>query len=258
MYTIGILGHGVVGKALEEVYQETVFGQPLIKDIDRDEFTEDIDILNVCLPYSDDFITIVAKEMERVKPKLTIIHSTVEPYTTIKLRRKTKQLVVHSPIRGTHDNLARSINIFVKYIGADYHTDAKMAKEHFKELGFKRAKVFSPSVITEVNKLISTTYYGVCISFTEYVDNLCKKYEIPFQTFAHFNKSYNRGYRRMRMKNVNRPELYPPEGKIGGTCIIPNTKILQKHLDHKLIQSILGVGETNTKVVDKKLDKKTN
>jgi len=252
MYTIAILGHGKVGRALEQIYRESVFDQPLIKDIHIDNFTEDIDILNICIPYSDDFITIVAEQMERVKPKLTIIHSTVEPYTTIKLKRKTKMLIVHSPIRGLHSNLYKSIKTFVKYIGADNSKDGNMAKDHFKELGWKRSKVFSPSIVTEVNKLISTTYYGICIAVTDYISDICEEFKIPFETFRHFNTTYNRGYRRFRMKNVNRPELNPPNGPIQGTCIVPNAKILQKHVDHKLIQALLEVGENKKiKVADK-------
>ena len=237
---IGILGYGVVGKAIEEIYRESFFGQPVIKDLDRDEF-DGLGILNVCIPYSEDFENIVIKEMEKNKPNLTIIHSTVIPYTTKNIREKTKMYVVHSPIQGQHDNLARSIKIFSKFIGAEKEADAELACEHFKFLGLKKYLVYKPAVITEINKLVSTTYYGVCIAFTDYIDKLFQKYNIPFKTFEKFNESYNRGYRRLKLRKVNRPTLIPPRGRIGGSCLVKNTQFIQECLDHKLIQAILEV-----------------
>lgn len=239
---IGILGgKGLVGRALSKIYEESIFGKPLIKDRDIDEFGNNLDILNICIPWSDDFIDIAVKEILSCKPDLTIVHSTVAPYTTLEIKKRSESLVVHSPVRGTHDNLYRSLKIFGKYVGTDEKEAGGITKEHFKDLGFKKTKIYSPSIVTELNKLISTTYFGVCIAFTDYVDKLCDQYKIPFSAFEHFNETYNRGYRRLRMRKVNRPTLYPPKGPIGSTCIIPNAKILQKYLDHKLIQSILEV-----------------
>ena len=250
--SIGIMGYGEVGQSLAEVYRETFFGQPLIKTLDKDELHDNMDVLNICIPLCDNFIDIVIKEIKRTNARLTIIHSTVPPYTTKEIRgrvnkdKEDKVAVVHSPIRGVHPDLARSIKTFRKYIGVENHRDAKMALEHFRLMGLKRTGIRKPAVITEINKLISTTYYGVCIAYTDYVQKVLEKYKVDFETFEKFNESYNKGYRRMRMRKVCRPTLYPPQGKISGHCITQNAKLLQKCLDHKLIQSLLEVGQEDS------------
>ena len=242
--SVGILGYGTVGKALIGLYKDSCFGYPVVKDLNQNNFDYDkkMDILNVCIPYCDDFIDIVVDEIRATKADLTIIYSTVEPFTTKKIRAKTRKSVVHSPVRGPHDNLHKSLQIFTKYIGAQNLTDIKKTKEHFRFLDYKRRPVgYTPAVVTELNKLISTTYFGVCIAFTDYVDKLCEIYKVPLNTFEDFNESYNRGYRRLKMRKINRPTLYPPKGVIGGTCVVPNAKLLKKILNHKLIESILEV-----------------
>ena len=242
--SIGLLGYGVVGQALIGLYKNSCFGYPVVKDLNQNNFDYDIemDVLNVCIPYSEDFIKIVVKEIKKTKAKLTIIYSTVAPLTTKEIRKKTKIPVVHSPVRGPHGNLHQCLQIFTRYIGGESLADIKKTKEHFAFLDYKRRPVgYVPAVTTELNKLISTTYFGVCISFADYVDQLCEVYKVPYKTFEDFNESYNRGYRRLKQRKVNRPTLYPPKGAITGTCVVPNAKILKEILDHKLIESILDV-----------------
>ena len=78
MVKAGILGYGEVGKAIAKFYNN-----PLIKDLERDDNLAGVEILNICIPYNgDDFIEAVAKEVNNIKPKLIIIHSTVAPGTT--------------------------------------------------------------------------------------------------------------------------------------------------------------------------------
>jgi len=76
---VGILGYGEIGKAIAEFYEN-----PKIKDLDRDDGLEGIDVLHVCIPWSEQFPEIVAKEIEQTHPGVTIIHSTVPPFTTKK------------------------------------------------------------------------------------------------------------------------------------------------------------------------------
>ena len=68
---VGILGHlGEVGSALLKCYQ----------DINVDAFTKDkhdndlpeLQILNVCIPYSDEFESIVCEEIKQTNPLVTL------------------------------------------------------------------------------------------------------------------------------------------------------------------------------------------
>ena len=241
---IAILGYGQVGKALEEIYLKSPFGQPLIKDLDRNDYEDikELDILNVCIPFDENFKKIVIDEINRLSVKLTIIHSTVSPYTTkdIQYHALPKLMVVYSPVRGKRESLSKSILAFIKYIGSEREKDAKATREHFVQLGISKNKIFMPSVIVEINKLVSDAYYAHCISFTDYANDILQKYKVDFETFKHFNDSYNRGYRRFRMKHVNRPTLNPPmDKKIGRNSLIKNTKILEELFPHEVTKQIL-------------------
>lgn len=229
--TAGIIGYGQIGKAIAQFYTD-----PKIKDLNRDDGLKDVDVLNICFPYSENFVKLVKKEIAEIKPKLTIIHSTVEPGTT----KKIGGMVVHSPIRGIHPYLCQGIKSMVKYIGADILEAGIMAEEHIRSLGIK-PKAFGPSIITELGKILDTTYYGLCIAWHGEMKKVCDKLKVDFdQAVTHFNKTYNEGYVKLGKENVVRPVLYPPrDNKIGRHCIIPNAKILKKYLDSKAIDLIL-------------------
>jgi UDP-glucose 6-dehydrogenase len=234
---IGILGYGEVGQAIAKFYQN-----PKIKDLNRDDGLEGVEILHICLPWSNDFVKIIKKEIKKIKPKLTIVHSTVAPGTTKKLilsLPKGLRMVVHSPIRGIHPKLYRGIKTFVKYIGADNKKAGELAKRHFEGLGIK-TKVFQPSITTEIGKLLSTSYYALCIAWHGEMKKLCDKYKIDFdRAVTDFNQTYNEGYKKLGKTNVIRPVLYPPKEGIGGHCIIPNAEILQKYFKSQAIDLIL-------------------
>lgn len=228
---IGILGYGEVGQAIAKFYRN-----PKIKDLKRDDGLKGVEILHVCLPWmSNDFVKIVKKEIKKIKPRLTIIHSTIAPGTT----KEIGGMVVHSPIRGMHPNLYPGIKTFLKYIGADNKKAGKSAERHFKKLGIK-TKVFQSSITTEIGKLLDTSYYGLCIAWHGEMKKICDKAKIDFdKAITDFNQTYNEGYKKIGKKNVIRPVLYPPKGGIAGHCIIPNAKILKKYFKSKGLDLIL-------------------
>lgn len=230
---VGILGFGEVGQAIAKFYLN-----PKIKDLTRDDVLKGSEILHICLPWSDKFVEIVQKEIKKIKPKLTIIHSTVPPGTT----RKIGGMIVHSPIRGIHPGLFEGIKTFVKYIGADSKKAGNLAKLHLAELGIK-TKVFYPSITTEIGKLLDTSYYGLIIAWHGEMKKICHKFGIDFEeAVTDFNQTYNKGYKKLGKLNVIRPVLYPPKGKITGHCIIPNAKILNKYFKSRAIDLILNYG----------------
>ncbi len=231
---IGILGYGEIGCAIAKFYK-----RPLIKDLNRDDGLNGVEILHVCIPWSDRFVEILEKEIGAINPGLTIIHSTVAPGTTRKLSDKFFGRVVHSPVRGKHPHLHKSIKIFVKYVGYDDEGAGILAESHLRSIGIKTKKVFS-SMTTEVGKLLDTTYYGMCIAWHGEMKNMCNKFGIDFGgAVTEFNKTYNEGYAKMGESKFIRPVLTPPEGIIGGHCVIPNAKILKKYTDCEALDILL-------------------
>ncbi len=239
---IGIFGYGEVGQAIAKFYGSAGSPQAKIKDLTRDDGLKGVDILHICIPWSGSFIKITKREIRKIKPKLTIIHSTIELGTTQKIISglpRDYQRVVHSPVRGVHPNLYQGIKTFVKYIGADNKKAGEMAKKHLEGLGIK-TKIFYPSATTELGKLLSTSYYGLIIAWHGEMEKFCDKFGVDFEkAVADFNKTYNEGYKKLGMLNVIRPVLYPPKKGIGGHCIIPNAKILKKYHKSDAINLIL-------------------
>lgn len=243
--TIGILGYGEIGKSVARFYQNKNKFNLLTKDLHLDQFNDKkIDILDVAIPFfgENHFISTVNGVIKKNKPNLVIIHSTISPGTTKKLIQKTRIKIVHSPVRGVHPKLYEGIKTFVKFIGTENLKTGQIVKKHFQSIGIKNVKVLKPAAATELNKLIDTTYYAHCIVFTDYVEQIFKKYNVSFEAFQEFNLSYNEGYKKLGKPNVARPTLYPPSKtgrKIGGHCQIPNAKILEKLYPHAVTKQIL-------------------
>tara|TARA_B100000282_G_scaffold165611_1_gene119903 strand:- start:852 stop:1571 length:720 start_codon:yes stop_codon:yes gene_type:complete len=234
---IGIVGHGQVGQAVAKLYSETdtskswfSFDKILIYDPYQgmmDDISE-VDILNVCIPYTKDFVSIV-KDLPTPN-WYTVIHSTVPVGTTEKFGHK----FLHSPVRGVHPNLYEGLKTFVKFIGGDEQL-AQAYSGHLKTLGVE-THICKDAKTTELSKLADTTYYGLCIAFTSDMKKLCDEYDLDFmEVMTKYNNTYNEGYKKLGKPNVIRPVLYPTD-KIGGHCVIPNAKLLPRT---KLIDGLL-------------------
>jgi|TARA_B000000532_G_scaffold94352_1_gene75696 3-hydroxyisobutyrate dehydrogenase-like beta-hydroxyacid dehydrogenase len=234
---IGIVGHGQVGQAVAKLYSETdttktwfSFDKILIYDPYQGMLDDisDVDILNVCIPYTKDFVPIV-KDLPTPN-WYTVIHSTVPVGTTEKFGHK----FLHSPVRGVHPNLYEGLKTFVKFIGGDEQL-AEAYSGHLKTLGVE-THICKDAKTTELSKLADTTYYGLCIAFTSDMKKLCDEYDLDFmEVMTKYNNTYNEGYKKLGKPNVVRPVLYPTD-KIGGHCVIPNAKLLPRT---KLIDGLL-------------------
>ena len=234
---IGIVGHGQVGQAVAKLYSETdtskswfSFDKILIYDPYQGMMDDisDVDILNVCIPYTEDFVSIV-KDLPTPN-WYTVIHSTVPVGTTEKFGHK----FLHSPVRGVHPNLYEGLKTFVKFIGGDEQL-AEAYSGHLKTLGVE-THICKDAKTTELSKLADTTYYGLCIAFTSDIKKLCDEYDLDFmEVMTKYNNTYNEGYKKLGKPNVIRPVLYPTD-KIGGHCVIPNAKLLPRT---KLIDGLL-------------------
>jgi len=218
---VGILGYGEVGQAIAKFYTNSK-----IKDLNRDDGLKGVEILHICIPWSNNFIKIAKKEIKKIKPKLTIIHSTVAPGTT----KKIGGMIVHSPVRGVHPHLYEGIKTFVKYIGADNKRAGDLAKKHLESLGIK-TKVLRSSTVTEALKLWDTTQFGWMIVLNKEIKKWCDKKGLNFDAiYTEANKSYNEGYRKLGKPEVMRPYLKYILGKIGGHCVIPNCRLLDSEI----------------------------
>ena len=230
MKQVKILGYGEIGKSVHEVYKKAKYPNVAWKDLTGSEGPEECDILNVCFPYSDNFIDDVLLEIASSSPEMVIIHSTVAPGTTRRIAEIVSCIVVHSPVIGVHPNLANSILTFRKWISVENEQDEsyKEVFDHFSLMGIHNRGVVAPYEATELYKLWDTTYYGACLSVNAEARECFDKHGVSYEGWISYLKQYNEGYKKLGMSNVVRPYFERLEMPIGKHCITPNNQILSK------------------------------
>ena len=242
MESVGIIGYGEVGASLHEIYKKSEFHSYVIDTFKHiNTFPSKIDVLNICIPFNENFVNEVVNYINTYNPQLTIIHSTVIPGTTNQIinQLKVTKSIIYSPIRGVHPNLEQGIKTFTKFVGGEDRRAVEQAVNHLTSLNIQ-CEVVENSVTAELAKILCTTYYGLCIAFHNDIAKLCNQFNVNFDEVAtKWNKSYNDGYTQLNMPHVVRPVLYPPKGKIGGHCVINNTKLLKSIYNSKALDYIL-------------------
>jgi len=214
-----IVGMGEVGKALCEVLS-TVHSMHAYDSSWKFPLREDlkVDVLHICFPYSDQFESAIQSYQEHVQPSYTVIHSTVPVGTSKALE------CYHSPVRGIHPHLAESMKNFTIYLAP---LPNEFLLSYFHEAGMYVYKHVGNPCNTEAGKLWSLAAYAMNILLEKEIHRYCLENELDFNVvYTHFTDTYNDGYARMGMNNVQRPVLEHMGGTIGGHCIIPGVEKL--------------------------------
>lgn len=208
-----VVGCGEVGKALMEVL--CCDGHDPAAGFSADP--GQVDMLHICIPYSESFDDAVRAAQHRFSPLFTIIHSTVPIGTSDRL------VAHHSPIRGRHPHLARSIRTFQKYVGGP---DAVSIANELCTWGIPAIACRSARD-AEAGKLIDLMQLGQAVLLEKAIHEFCEKNQLDYGlVYRQFNQSYNRGYAEMDAPHFQRPLLEHVDGPIGGHCVVQNMKWL--------------------------------
>jgi UDP-N-acetyl-D-mannosaminuronate dehydrogenase len=220
-----IIGAGEIGQSLHDIIRLKHKGS-CIRD-KKDVITYgNVEVLNICYPYSKDFVKDTKAYIKQYNPKVTIIHSTVKAGTTA----KCGDMVVHSPIHGKHPDLSGGIRTFTKYIGGDNVYAVYLANKFLQEADIN-TRIVADSKTSELSKILCTSYYGWNILFMKEVAKICKKEKVPFhEVYTEWNWFYNTGYGKLNMPQFVRPVLDPVKGKIGGHCVVNNCDLLDSFI----------------------------
>ena len=212
-----IVGNGEIGNSLRLILEEEY--PVAIIDGSSDLFFCDntYEIMHVAFPYSNKFIKEVQRYQKRFKPKYTVIHSTVPVGTSRKLK------AIHSPAVGIHPHLEESLKTFAKFLGGE---KASEVAQYFRRAGMKVQLTDRPES-TELMKICSTSFYGLCIEWNKEVKDMCDKNKVPFELWSLWNSNYNNGYEKLGYPEYRRPILQAIKTKIKGHCVINNLEFLQ-------------------------------
>lgn len=220
---IKIMGYGEIGQAITK-YIESHSAVKLDIFIQDPKFKlyppskMQFDMILVCIPFTDNFVQLVMKELS-FSPKI-VIFSTVPIGTTEQIKN-----AIHIPIEGRHPDLYDSICKWQFFMG--YNTDMYIADyEAFFNMIGKPVIPVIDSKNTETAKLLSTLLYGVNIEFYRYAEEMYIKNGANIKLFKDYNKSYNDLYSGLGYTEFKRYILDPPDGEIGGHCVLPNASFL--------------------------------
>jgi hypothetical protein len=223
-------GMGQVGSALVKILRRK-FSVEVLDIGNKPE--KSCDFLHVSIPYGERFISSVQDAKIEYSPKWVIIHSTVPVGTTRSIGCNT----AHSPVRGQHDDLEKSMKEFVKYVGCPDKISEQAIKGHLKTAGFYVESMESPEA-SELAKLLCLSRYLNDLAFYEVSEYLCKRYGVSKKLVNDWTRTYNLGYRGTKWV---RPLLDFPSGKVGGHCVMPVSRMLADQTGDKWLEKNISV-----------------
>jgi UDP-N-acetyl-D-mannosaminuronate dehydrogenase len=227
---IVVVGLGEVGKPLYELasqYHETVG-----VDIAPARAIDGVDVLHICYPFQiKDFVGETARYIERYKPAVTVINSTVSIGTTRAVAERTQTPVVNSPVRGKHARMPQDMRKYTKFVGALDRAAGEYVARHFESTGLKTRILSSPEA-TELAKLTETTYFGVMIAWAQEVERYCDNWRADYDQVVSFYDEID---------FFPRVKYFP--GVIGGHCVMQNIELLGRLGKSDLLAAIKSSNE---------------
>jgi UDP-N-acetyl-D-mannosaminuronate dehydrogenase len=225
MGSILVVGLGEVGKPLLEVISQQYDAIGI--DIEPVEVTGECEIMHVCYPFGiADFISLTVAYIDKYKPRLTVIDSTVAPGTTRAVHQATGAPIAYSPVRGKHFKMKQELLHYTKFVGGINQESGQRAAAHFESLGMKTRILASPEA-AELAKLTETTYFGLMIAWAQEVERYCDKLSLDYDEIVAIYEEIG----------FFPPVKYIP-GVIGGHCVMPNIKILKAVFHSGILDAI--------------------
>ena len=221
-----VVGLGEVGRPILELVSEHhdavgIDLAPLSEVVGR------IDVMHVCYPFEiKDFIAETVRYIEKFKPELTVVNSTVAIGTTREIARRAGTAVVNSPVRGKHARMLQDIKKYTKFVGSLTREEGGMAAAHFQSVGLK-TRVLSAPEATELAKLTETSYFGLMIAWAQEVERYCDRLGQRYEEVISFYDEI--GFF---------PSVKYFPGIIGGHCVMPNIEILSKLGHSEILKAI--------------------
>jgi UDP-N-acetyl-D-mannosaminuronate dehydrogenase len=220
-----VVGLGEVGRPLLEVLGRVQRVEGV--DLPPRDVTGPVEFMHVCYPAEiTDFVGVTAAYVERFRPEIVVINSTVAVGTTRAVGQAAGVPVANSPVRGKHARMAEELLRYVKFIGAEDRGAAERVAVHFEAAGMETRILTSPEA-TELAKLTETTYFGLLIAFAQEVDRMARDIGVAYDdVVAYYDE----------IAYLPPVRFFP--GVIGGHCVMPNIALLKRTFGSQLLDAI--------------------
>ena len=211
-----ILGAGQIANALKA----NINGESIMFDKgDWEALTDiDADILHICIPYSDMFTHIVETAERVFSPTVTIVHSTVKPGTSDKLK------CLYSPVMGRHDDdFKNNVKLYRKFIAGD-----SGAYEVAKTVFNVTCEYWGENTTElEYSKIMSTSRMYWDLVYQKEIQRDCESLGFDFRNvYFRWTDNYNAGIR-TNHPQWERPVFTKMDTEFpGGHCLKNNLDLL--------------------------------
>src|SRR5512136_1094167 len=126
-----VIGLGEVGRPLYEVISDHF--EIVGVDIEPVEFNDECEVMHICFPFQvPNFIDQCVDYINKYRPRLTVINSTVSPGTTRKVYQKAGTAIAYSPVRGKHIRMRQEMLHYDKFIGGIDPASSQKTADHFQ------------------------------------------------------------------------------------------------------------------------------
>lgn len=225
-----VVGMGEVGRPLMRILSEKY--ECVGIDINPMDIAKPCSVLHVCYPFQiPNFIGTTEGYVNKYRPALTVINSTVAPGTTRKVQAAIgERAVAYSPVRGKHAKMEEDMRRYKKFVAAPRADALAQALDHFSQAGFMTGTFRTPE-LAELSKLLETTYLGILIAWAQEVERFAGQYDGTFEDAKAFVEEID----------FLPSHIFP--GYIGGHCVMPNIAILRSQFKSKFLDTVVESNE---------------
>lgn len=233
-----ILGAGEIGSAYARWLRERDYAV-YCDDIDPKKASgkppKETYCLHVCIRYSRHFVRDVNSAIQKYRPSVVNVMSTVPPGTSFSLNFPGG--ASHSTTRGLHPNIYEAIGVIPKHYGGPQAQDIA---DIFADVSAADAGRIHPHArTTELLHLASNYQYWVNVAVANEVERWCRAYSVDYPDFLLYSQTHNRGYIELGLPSKVRPVVWPG-GKAGGHCIRLAAELIPAGLHGPLTQAVIA------------------
>lgn len=227
-----IVGMGEVGSAhyelLSSVY--SVWGIDLDSSKNKKNQPQDkpdaVDVILVAIRYTEQFKEMVDKYLieydAHSRGVMVDILTTTPPGTAERFGAN----ICRSTSRGIHPHLVLGLQTITKHIGGGAAMEFKAFYEH---AGIP-CHVHRMSRTVELLHLANNISYGVNLVLADEIQKLCREAGVDYFDFMKYTESNNKGYRAMGHETKVRTIATPPNGRIGGHCVVMSAQMIPESI----------------------------